>query len=50
VRLNIELGGTTAGTQYDRLRVSGTATLASALNVTLANGFTPRAWRHVHGC
>jgi len=39
--LNIEIGGTTAGTQYDRLAVSGTATLASALNVTLANGFTP---------
>jgi len=39
--LNIEIGGTTAGTQYDRLAVSGSATLASALNVTLANGFTP---------
>ncbi len=39
--LNIEIGGTTAGTQYDRLAVSGSATLASALSVTLANGFTP---------
>ncbi len=39
--LHIELGGTTAGTQYDRLAVSGNATLAGALNVTLANGFTP---------
>jgi YVTN family beta-propeller protein len=40
--LNIELGGTTPGTQYDRLADSaGTVALSGALNVTLVNGFTP---------
>ena len=40
--LNIELGGTTPGTQYDRLVDSaGTVSLNGALNVTLVNGFTP---------
>ena len=39
--LNVEIGGTTAGTQYDQLNVSGTATLAGTLNVTLINGFGP---------
>jgi len=40
--LNIELGGTTPGTQYDRLVDSaGTVTLNGALSVTLVNGFTP---------
>jgi YVTN family beta-propeller protein len=40
--LNIELGGTTLGTQYDRLVDSiGTATLDGTLNVSLVNGFTP---------
>ncbi|HEX9581790.1 MAG TPA: hypothetical protein VF970_11860, partial [Gemmatimonadales bacterium] len=39
--LNIELGGTTVGTQYDQLAVTGAATLTNAtLNVTLINGFT----------
>jgi len=37
--LNIELGGTTAGSQYDRLAVSGSATLAGAVNVTLIPPF-----------
>src|SRR5262249_46273454 len=37
---NIELNGTTAGTQYDQLAVNGTVNLGSAaLNVTL--GFIP---------
>ena len=43
---NVELGGTTAGTQYDQLNVTGvssSATLAGVLNVTLVNGFTPSA-------
>lgn len=31
--LNVEIGGTTAGTEYDRLAVSGTATLGGTLNV-----------------
>ena len=39
--LNIELGGTVAGTGYDRLAVSGTATLDGTLNVSLINGFNP---------
>jgi hypothetical protein len=37
--LNIEVNGTTPGTQYDQLIVTGTATLAGRLNV--AAGFTP---------
>jgi len=42
--LEIELAGTgTAGTDYDQLTVSGAATLGGALNVSLANGFTPSA-------
>jgi len=39
--LNIELGGLTAGTQYDRLAVSGTATLGGTLNYSLIGGFVP---------
>jgi len=41
--LAIELGGTTVGSQYDRLVVTGAATLAGTLNVTLIGGFTPAA-------
>ena len=37
--LDIGLGGTTAGTQYDQLAISGTATLAGQLNVSLINNF-----------
>lgn len=40
--LDIELGGTTAGTQYDQLTVTGTATMAGTLNVSLINGFEPQ--------
>jgi hypothetical protein len=39
--LGVELGGTTAGTQYDQVVVTGTGTLGGTLNVTLINGFTP---------
>jgi hypothetical protein len=39
--LNMDIGGATAGTQYDQLRISGTANLAGILNVTLINGYTP---------
>ena len=40
--INIELGGTTPGTQYDQVLVSGNAALAGgSLNVTLLNGFRP---------
>ena len=41
--LNIQLGGTTAGTQYDRLLVSGNVTLGGTLNVTTINSFVPAA-------
>jgi hypothetical protein len=39
----IEIGGTTAGTQYDRLAVSGAASLAGQLHVSLISGFVPGA-------
>ncbi len=39
--LNIELGGLTVGTQYDRLTVSGAATLGGTLDVTLIGAFAP---------
>lgn len=40
--LEIQLGGTTAGTQYDQLTVTGTATMAGTLNVSLIDGFIPQ--------
>jgi len=39
--LDIQLGGTTAGTEYDRLIVSGTVTLDGTLNVSTINSFVP---------
>ena len=39
--LDIELGGLTAGTEYDQLNVTGNATLNGSLKVRVANGFTP---------
>ena len=39
--LNLNIGGTTAGTGYDQLTVSGTATLAGTLNDSLTGGFVP---------
>jgi T5SS/PEP-CTERM-associated repeat protein len=39
-KLQIELSGTTVGTQYDRLNVTGAVTLAGTLQVTLSS-FTP---------
>jgi hypothetical protein len=39
--LNIELGGLTAGTQYDQLAIGGSATLDGTLQVSLVDGFTP---------
>ncbi|MBX3663399.1 MAG: filamentous hemagglutinin N-terminal domain-containing protein [Burkholderiales bacterium] len=38
--LNIELGGTTQGVNYDLLQVTGTANLNGTLNVSLFGGFT----------
>ena len=40
-RLGIELGGTTAGSQYDQLIVSSAATLGGLLDVALINLFAP---------
>jgi hypothetical protein len=39
--LEIEIGGTTPATQFDQLRVAGSATLDGELNVSLVSGFTP---------
>lgn len=39
--LNIEIGGTTAGSEFDKLNITGTATLASTLNVSLFGGYCP---------
>src|SRR5262249_9570056 len=40
--LGLEIGGTTAGVQFDRLDVTGTAFLDGAINVKLANGFAAK--------
>jgi hypothetical protein len=39
--LNIQLGGTTVGTQYSQLAVANGASLNGTLNVKLINGFAP---------
>ncbi len=39
--INIQIGGTNAGVNYDQLIVTGSATLNGALNVSLVNGFRP---------
>jgi hypothetical protein len=41
--LQIEIAGTTAGTQYDRLNVTGQLSLAGTLQVALTDGFSPAA-------
>jgi len=38
---DVELGGLVAGAEHDQANITGVATLAGALNVTLVNGFTP---------
>jgi hypothetical protein len=42
-RLEIELGGRAPATEFDRLTVTGGATLAGALDVSLIGGFVPAA-------
>ena len=42
-KLQIELGGTALGSQYDQLLVTDSVALAGTLEVTLTNGFTPLA-------
>jgi len=39
--LNIQIGGTTAGTDYDQLIVTGLTMLDGTLNVSVVNGFMP---------
>ncbi|MBE9160631.1 putative Ig domain-containing protein [Nodosilinea sp. LEGE 06152] len=39
--LNFDLGGRTAGTAFDLLSITGTATLDGTLKINLINGFTP---------
>ena len=39
--LAVEIGGTTAGTEYDRLAVDGTASLDGTLAITTTGGFDP---------
>ena len=39
--LQVELGGTSPGTGYDQLDISGLATLDGTLDVSLSGGFTP---------
>lgn len=44
--LEMELGGTTAGSDYDQLSISGGLGVAGTLKVTLINGFTPAAGQY----
>ena len=39
--LKIQIDGTTAGIDYDQLKLTGAATLGGALGVTIENGFAP---------
>lgn len=39
--LNVELGGATVDSQYDRLAMSGACTLDGTLNLSLINGYDP---------
>jgi hypothetical protein len=39
--INIQIGGTNAGVNYDQLIVTGNAALNGALNIGLVNGFQP---------
>jgi hypothetical protein len=39
--LTTQIGGTTVGTQYDQINVTGSVTLGGALSLELINGFDP---------
>jgi hypothetical protein len=41
--LFVDIGGTTAGTQYDQLQVSGAVTLGGTLDIALVSGYSPVA-------
>ncbi|MCF0074906.1 DUF4347 domain-containing protein [Dyadobacter sp. CY261] len=40
--INIELGGTTAGSEYDQIQVLGTMLFSGTLNVSLADNYIPK--------
>jgi Ca2+-binding RTX toxin-like protein len=40
-RINIQLGGSTAGTNFDQVDINGNAAFDGTLNVSLLNNFTP---------
>jgi len=40
-RLNIDIGGLAAGTEFDQLKMTGRTTLSGTLNIRLINGFVP---------
>src|SRR5262249_15137543 len=46
--LQIELGGTTAGIEYDQLHVTGHLSVGGNLNVVFYNGFKPAAGNLFH--
>jgi len=39
--MNVSIGGTTVGTKFSQLQVSGTASLGGTLTAAVVNGFTP---------
>jgi len=39
--MNVDVGGTTAGTQFNQLVITGTAMLAGTLNIGLLDGYAP---------
>jgi hypothetical protein len=39
--MNVSIGGTTVGTQYSQLKITGAASLGGTLTAGLINGFTP---------
>ena len=41
--LQIEIGGTTSGTQYDKVNVTGNVFLGGSLQLAMLNGFVPNA-------
>ena len=40
-KLNVQIGGVTAGTLHDQIAISGAANLSGTLNASLINGFSP---------
>ena len=46
--INMKLGGTPGSGLFDKLLISGSATLSGALNVTTINGFTPHPRSELH--